>query len=78
LDYPMAPMVLAIVLGPLAESSLRQALLQSEGSLMVFIERPISGPIMGVALLLFLLPVFKAIKAKLTNSKGEVNAASGG
>ncbi|MEW8469002.1 MAG: tripartite tricarboxylate transporter permease, partial [Candidatus Thiodiazotropha sp.] len=64
LDYPMAPMVLAIVLGPLAESSLRQALLQSEGSLMVFIERPISGPNMGVALLLFLLPVFKAIKAK--------------
>ena len=69
LDYPMAPMVLAIVLGPLAESSLRQALLLSEGSLMVFIERPISGPIMGVALLLFLLPVFKAFKRKRAASR---------
>jgi len=64
LDYPMAPMVLAIVLGPLAESSLRQSLLLSGGSLMVFIERPISGPIVGLALLLFLMPVFKALKRK--------------
>ena len=64
LDYPMAPMVLAIVLGPLAESSLRQSLLLSEGSMMVFIDRPIAGPIMGIAVLLFLMPVYKAIKRK--------------
>jgi len=63
LDYPMAPMVLAIVLGPLAESSLRQSLLQSHGSMMVFIERPISGPIMGIALLLFVFPALKAVKS---------------
>jgi len=77
LDYPMAPMVLAIVLGPLAESSLRQALLQSEGSLMVFIERPISGPIVGVALLLFLLPVFKALKRKLSAGQGSEGGTQG-
>lgn len=70
LDYPMAPMVLAIVLGPLAESSLRQALMLSEGSLLVFIQRPISGPIMGVAMLLFLLPVFKALKKKYRGGDG--------
>ncbi len=64
LDYPMAPMVLAIVLGPLAEASMRQALLQSGGSLMVFIERPISGPIVGVAMLLFLLPIFKGFRKR--------------
>ena len=63
LDYPMAPMVLAIVLGPLAESSLRQSLLQSSGSMMVFFERPISGPIMGIALLLFVFPALKAVKS---------------
>jgi putative tricarboxylic transport membrane protein len=63
LDYPMAPMVLAIVLGPLAESSLRQSLLQSHGSMMVFFERPISGPIMGIALLLFVFPALKAVKS---------------
>jgi putative tricarboxylic transport membrane protein len=71
LDYPMAPMVLAIVLGPLAESSLRQALMLSEGSLLVFIQRPISGPIIGVAMLLFLLPVFKAVKRRLGAGKAD-------
>lgn len=69
LDYPMAPMVLAIVLGPLAESSMRQALLQSGGSVTVFFERPISAPIMGLAFLLFLLPVFKAIARKRASAR---------
>jgi putative tricarboxylic transport membrane protein len=40
LDYPMAPAVLAIVLGPLAETSLRQSLLMSHGSALIFFERP--------------------------------------
>jgi putative tricarboxylic transport membrane protein len=65
LDYPMAPMVLAIVLGPLAESSLRQALLQAHGSVLVFFERPISAAIMVCALFLFLLPAIRAGKDML-------------
>ncbi|NOR19429.1 MAG: tripartite tricarboxylate transporter permease, partial [Xanthomonadales bacterium] len=64
LDYPMAPMVLAIVLGPLTEASMRQALLQSHGSMWVFFERPISAGIMVLALLLFLMPVIKAGKKR--------------
>jgi putative tricarboxylic transport membrane protein len=75
LDYPMAPMVLAIVLGPLAESSLRQSLLQSHGSIWVFFERPISGGIMVLALLLFLMPAIKAgkklIVARRTGNAGK-------
>jgi putative tricarboxylic transport membrane protein len=62
LDYPLAPAVLAIVLGPLAETSMRQALLMSDGNLMIFIERPISGPIMGGAVVLFLLPLVKLLR----------------
>jgi putative tricarboxylic transport membrane protein len=62
LDYPLAPAVLAIVLGPLAETSMRQALLMSDGNLMIFIERPISGPIMGSAVVLFLLPLLKLFR----------------
>jgi putative tricarboxylic transport membrane protein len=77
LDYPMAPMVLAIVLGPLAEASMRQALLQSGGSLMVFIERPISGPIVGVAMLLFLMPVFKAFKRRRANGDASGDESQG-
>ncbi len=66
LDYPMAPAVLAIVLGPLAEPAMRQSLIISDGSLMIFFGRPIAGSIMAVALLLFLLPLYKAIKAALS------------
>jgi len=50
LEYPMAPAVLAIVLGPLAEASMRQSLIINHGSPMIFFERPISGPLMGICL----------------------------
>ncbi len=59
LDYPLAPAVLAIVLGPIAEPALRQSLLISDGSFAPFFTRPIAGPITIIALLLILLPVFK-------------------
>ena len=64
LDYPMAPAVLAIVLGPLAETSMRQSLLLNNGSPMIFFERPIAGPIMVTAIILFLLPLLKLIRRR--------------
>src|SRR5574341_1154674 len=57
LDYPLAPLVLALVLGDLAESALRQSLIMSQGSLAIFFDRPISGIITSVAILFFLMPV---------------------
>src|SRR6202795_1409405 len=57
LDYPLAPLVLALVLGDLAENALRQSLIMSQGSLLIFLERPISGAITAVALFFFALPV---------------------
>ncbi len=65
LDYPMAPAVLAIVLGPLAETSMRQSLLMSHGEFAIFFERPVAAPIMVVALVLFLLPLLKAIRDRI-------------
>ncbi len=64
LDYPMAPAVLAIVLGPLAERSMRQTLIGSHGDIAIFFERPISGSIMVVAILLLVYPLFKLMKDK--------------
>ena len=63
-DYPLAPAVLAIVLGPIAEPTLRQSLLLSRGDPMILINRPISGPIMVIAVILILLPLFKFIRDK--------------
>src|SRR5690349_20170929 len=57
LDYPLAPLVLALVLGDLAENALRQSLIMSQGSLLILFERPISGVISAIALLFFALPV---------------------
>ncbi|MEC7416618.1 MAG: tripartite tricarboxylate transporter permease [SAR324 cluster bacterium] len=62
LDYPMAPAVLAIVLGPLAEPAFRQSLLISGGSFSIFFTRPIAGSIMVIALILLAMPAFKPLK----------------
>jgi putative tricarboxylic transport membrane protein len=57
LDYPLAPLVLALVLGDLAENALRQSLIMSQGSLAIFATRPIAGLISALAIFFFLLPV---------------------
>lgn len=69
LDYPVAPAVLAIVLGPLAEPALRQSLLISGGEFSIFFTRPYSAPIMIVALILLVLPLMKPAM-KLVQRKG--------
>jgi putative tricarboxylic transport membrane protein len=64
LDYPVAPAVLAIVLGELAESSLRQSLISSHGDPMTFVSRPISATIIFFAVLLILTPVIRKFLPK--------------
>ena len=64
LDYQLAPAVFAIVLGPIAEPALRQSLLISNGDFTVFFTRPISGPIIIIAIILLILPALKLIKNK--------------
>jgi putative tricarboxylic transport membrane protein len=56
LDYPLAPLVLALVLGDMAENALRQSLIMSQGSLAIFFTRPISGAITALAIFFFALP----------------------
>jgi putative tricarboxylic transport membrane protein len=57
LDYPMAPLVLALVLGDRAEDSFRQSMLGPEGSLGVFFANPLVGTITGAAMLLLFWPL---------------------
>ncbi|WP_422000422.1 tripartite tricarboxylate transporter permease [Roseovarius mucosus] len=63
-DYPVAPAVLAIVLGPIAEPTLRQSLLLSSGDPSIFFTRPISAPIMIIAIVLILMPAFKYLRPR--------------
>ncbi|HSM41328.1 MAG TPA: tripartite tricarboxylate transporter permease, partial [Afifellaceae bacterium] len=71
LDYPVAPAVLAIVLGPIAEPTLRQSLLLSSGDPSIFVTRPIAGPITVIAVILILLPLWKMIRDRMRGSKVE-------
>lgn len=57
LDYPIAPLVLAMVLGDKAEDAFRQSMLYSGGSLSIFWSNALVGTIMGLAILLLLWPI---------------------
>jgi len=58
LDIPAAPLLLAFVLGPLAERALAQSMIISGGSLSILVERPISLVFLVLAALLLLSTVF--------------------
>ena len=62
LKYPLAPMVLALVLGDMAESSFRQAMLLSQGSLSIFWANPLVGSIAGLAMIMLLWPLWGVIR----------------
>jgi putative tricarboxylic transport membrane protein len=61
MDYPPAPMVLALVLGPMVEMSLRQSLTISHGSLAIFFTRPISGVLTVIALISLFAPLLRIL-----------------
>ncbi|MPM13957.1 hypothetical protein SDC9_60317 [bioreactor metagenome] len=61
-DFPTAPMVLALVLGPMAETNFRLALLMGEGSLLIFLKRPVSVVILLLTLFAFLSPLMSKKK----------------
>lgn len=71
LDYPLAPAVLAIVLGPLAEPALRQSLLISNGEFSIFFTRPWSGPIMIAAIILLCLPLLRPAMRMIRSRRGK-------
>ena len=55
-DFPIAPVVVGLILGPLAESQLRRALSISLGDPMTLVQSPISATLLGVAFLALVLP----------------------
>lgn len=65
LDYPAVPLILGLVLGPLLERNIRRTLIQSQGDLLVFIERPIALGLFVATVLVLSIPLF----LKLTGRK---------
>jgi putative tricarboxylic transport membrane protein len=59
--YPPAPLILAFVLGPIMETSLRQSLIMSQADFTVFVTRPLSATLIGIAVLMIALPLIRKI-----------------
>jgi putative tricarboxylic transport membrane protein len=62
--YEPAPLVLAFVLGPLMENNLRKALILSDGSFEIFVERPISLTCLVLALAILISPLLPMLRAR--------------
>ena len=75
LDYPLAPLVLALVLGDKAEDSFRQAMLVSQGEVGVLWSNPLVGTISTLAIVLLLWPLISKLIAKVRPPKKNEFAA---
>ena len=62
-DYPLAPLVLALVLGPLMEKSFRQTLIAEQGNILAFIERPLSATFIFLSVLFFIWPLVGLLRS---------------
>jgi putative tricarboxylic transport membrane protein len=56
-QFEMAPLVLAIVIGPMMENNLRLSLTISQGDPLIFIQKPISAVFIAISLLLLISPL---------------------
>lgn len=78
LDYPLAPMVLALVLGRNAEDSFRQAMLSSQGDVSVMFSNSLVGSITALALILLFWPLIAKVIALVRPPKVDEFAADRG
>ncbi len=63
--FPLAPLVVAIVLGDATERVLRQSLIMSDGSMGIFFTRPIAAVMSIAAIALFLVPAYQFVRRQM-------------
>jgi putative tricarboxylic transport membrane protein len=67
-DFPIAPVILGVILGPLMESQFRRTLIVSDGDLGAFVRRPLSIGLLAVAAIMVVAPHLPAIARRLRGS----------
>lgn len=67
-EYPLVPLVLAIILGPIAEAALIKGVMVY-GSFWPFLTRPIGGTLLFLSVLSMLFPIFRNYLAKIKKAK---------
>ncbi|MGD8881419.1 MAG: tripartite tricarboxylate transporter permease, partial [Desulfobacterales bacterium] len=63
-EYPVSPILLALILGPMAEQNLRRSLIISHGDPTIFFQRPISAAFIILALVVIVTSYYRIKKAK--------------
>lgn len=63
-DYPVAPLVLGLVLGPMIENNLRRALTISNGDFSIFFTRPLSVAFLIIMALWLIIPIVMKMRGK--------------
>ena len=76
-QFPAAPMIMALVLGPLMENAMRQSLMMSNGNPMVFVTRPVALAVFIVAAIFLALPVIRAWMAHGSTDQGRLPPENG-
>ena len=69
-DYPLAPVILGLVLGDMMEQALRQALMISDGSLRIFLDSPIAMTLIIVAVAIMVAPKLLYRRGMAAESEG--------
>lgn len=62
--FPLAPVVLGVILGPMAEQQLRLALIIARGDTLAIASSPISLTLIGLILLVLLVPLVRLVRAR--------------
>jgi putative tricarboxylic transport membrane protein len=76
LSYPLAPLVLALVLGDMAESAFRQAMLLSQGKLSIFWANPLVGSLVTLALVMLFWPLISSVLERRRAHPGAAGAVA--
>lgn len=63
-DLPAAPLALGLVLGPLIEKNLSQAMIISGGSPLILVTRPVSAVVLGMAFIVILIPIIGEVMTR--------------
>ena len=70
-NYPLAPLILGVVLGPIAEQNLRQAMIISDNNPMVLVSTPISAILIVLSVLSLFSPQLRVLWLKIRATKGK-------
>jgi putative tricarboxylic transport membrane protein len=68
--YPLAPLIIGLVLGPLTEVNLARSLMMSQGSFAIFMERPLSMVLLLASLVAIIIPLARQLMGRQRSHSG--------